>query len=110
VSGQVSIRGGVLDRVEAESVSGRIAFEGGLARNGRMAVNSHSGSVDVRLVGDVSAKVNLGTFSGSIESAFDGGDAGKSRRTPVRKLEHTVGDGDGRVKINTFSGSIRLRR
>lgn len=110
VSGRIRIRGGTLDRVEAGSVSGNVEFEGRLGRNVRMDLNSHSGSVDVRLLGEVSARLSLETFSGSIESEFGGEADRESRFTPKKSLEYTVGSGEGRVNINTFSGSIRLMK
>ncbi len=109
VSGGIRLSGRTFDRVEASSVSGNVELEGGLAKDARMDINSHSGSVNVRLLGDVSARLSLSTFSGAIESAFGGDVEKEGRYTPSMTLDHTVGGGDGRVKINTFSGSIRLK-
>ena len=108
VSGGIDVTGANLREANFESVSGSIRFNGGLEKDGRLEVSSHSGSVLLRLPASVSADFDVSTFSGDIKNEL-GPDARRtSRYTPGKELSFTTGSGSARVTVESFSGSIRL--
>ncbi len=103
VSGRVKVTGGKLKRFNAESISGGIDYEGGMATGGRFDLNTLSGGIRLQFTEDVSAEFDLHSFSGGIEVDLPGAPAfGK------RELNFTTGSGDGTVDAEAFSGGIRI--
>jgi len=110
VSGSLSVDGGRFETLRLESVSGNLEVLGGLAPNGTIDISGHSGSIDVGLRGDVSARVRVTTFSGGIRSDFGGSPERTSNYGPGKEYETTLGSGSGRIDIEAFSGEATLRR
>ncbi|WP_024889875.1 DUF4097 family beta strand repeat-containing protein [Luteimonas huabeiensis] len=107
VSGDLSLELGRVERLSAESVSGGLdARVAGLAPGGRIAMESVSGRVGLRLPADVSARLRIETFSGRIDSAA--GEVERPRHGPGRSLRTRLGGGDGDVSIESHSGSVRV--
>ncbi|MEZ4651814.1 MAG: DUF4097 family beta strand repeat-containing protein [Candidatus Eisenbacteria bacterium] len=108
VSGSIDAVGGVFESGDFSSVSGSIEFDGAPTESGSLEFECHSGRIRIVLPSDLSAEVDVNTFSGDIDSAF----GPKPRRTsdyaPGKELSFTMGDGDARISINTFSGSVRI--
>jgi len=113
VSGQVRVTSSVpVDRAEFNVVSGSVRFEGPVASTGILRVESHSGQVDLFLVGPVNARFDLSTFSGRLEHSLEGVQDERHHRPrwgPGEELTFTVGAGDARIEANSFSGSVRIR-
>jgi len=109
VSGSVSVQAGAVGKADLESVSGSIEFEGSLSEGARLDAECHSGNVTLKLSGDISARFDLSTFSGRIESDFGPEAKRTSRYAPGKSLQFTLGDGDARVNIESFSGTIRIK-
>ena len=113
VSGQVHvISSAPVDRVEFNSVSGSVRFEGPVASTGILQVESHSGQVELLLVGPVNARFDLSTFSGRLDHSLEGAQDERRHRPrwgPGEELTFTVGSGDARIEANSFSGSVRIR-
>lgn len=110
VSGDTRILRSRLSGLRAESVSGGISYEGNLDASGSYRMNTHSGSVGLTLPANVSATLELETFSGRINSDFPltmqpGQTSGRGRR-----MEFTLGGGGARVTAGAFSGNITIRR
>lgn len=108
VSGEIRVTGKLPSRVEMESVSGGLTYDGGLGKGGEIKAETVSGSVEIRLPASVSAEFEASTFSGDIS-----GDLGASLNVkkdgPVGKsARFRLGAGDGRVRVETFSGSVRF--
>lgn len=120
VSGEIEVRRSPrVRRMRAQSVSGEIGYDGGIARDGRYEFNSHSGEIRLALPADVGASLALRTFSGSIDSAFpltlQPAGEGNARsfvggRGGNRSMEFTLGQGGARITAETFSGTITLAR
>ncbi|MFN0097988.1 MAG: DUF4097 family beta strand repeat-containing protein [Gemmatimonadaceae bacterium] len=111
VSGEVTIRRGRLDALRAESVSGTITYSGALAAQGDLRINSHSGDVYLTVPADLSASLEMETWSGDIASDFPltlqpGENVGRRNR----RVRFTVGNGGARITAETFSGDITIRR
>ena len=86
-------------------------FEGAVARDGRYDFRSHSGNVTVRVPADVSARFEVETYSGELDSDFPitlmPGDRTRSK---PRRFEFNIGSGAARIVTETFSGDIILER
>ena len=112
VSGNVSLSGSLCHRAQLRSISGNIEFAGELASGGRYEFNSHSGDVRLAIAGGSGFQLVANTFSGTLQSDLDLGDAGdlESSRPGRRRqqLRGTVGDGSAYVVVKTFSGSVTL--
>lgn len=111
VSGEVAIRRGRLTALRAESVSGTISYAGVLAAQGDIRINSHSGDVYLTVPADLSANLEMETWSGDIASDFPltlqpGENVGRRNR----RVRFTVGSGGARITAETFSGDITIRR
>ena len=109
VSGELNVRGSRLQYVSAESVSGRIRFDGDLVSGAAVRLGSHSGNIELALPSDVSADFRVNTFSGGITNEFGTQAVASSRYVPSKELRFTTGNG-GVIEVETFSGSVRLRR
>jgi DUF4097 and DUF4098 domain-containing protein YvlB len=119
VSGEVQLRRSPrARRVRAQSVSGELSYDGGIARDGRYEFTSHSGEIRLAMPADVGASLALRTFSGSIDSAFpltmqpasDGRTRSLTGGHGDRRMEFTLGQGGARITAETFSGTISLVR
>lgn len=85
-----------------QTVSGPVVIDGPLA--GDLSIDSHSGSVELRLPGSTGADLTVTTWNGRFTSAF-----GEGRRDGgERRLR--IGSGGADISITTFSGPVRLIR
>jgi DUF4097 and DUF4098 domain-containing protein YvlB len=107
-SGGIEIVGGNFRRVSCESVSGKIRFEGTPAEDGEFHFECLSGSVTLVLPSDLSAEVEVESFSGSIDSDF-GGKVHHPKYGPGASFDAVYGDGDADITVETFSGSVKIR-
>jgi len=112
VSGDVTLRGLRSDRVEVETVSGEVMYEGTFSRDGRYDFKSHSGDVRLVMPADVAASLEVRTFSGEIDSDFQmtldpGSEPGRRRD---RNMSFKLNGGGARVTAETFSGTVNLER
>ena len=111
VSGRIGITSASSKSVLAESVSGRISYDGTFDPAGSYVFKSHSGSLTLALPATAGATLRLETFSGHVESDFpvtlqpDDGFGPHDKR-----VEFKIGNGRSRIIAETFSGSIRIQR
>jgi len=108
VSGDVTVDQGAFDRAELGTVNGDVIFRSGLRKGGRFSAETVNGDLDVEFVGDVSARVEIETFNGSIRNCFGPEPERTSKYTPGLELSFVEGDGDGRVEMSTMNGDISL--
>lgn len=108
VSGELTLAGGALSRLRAESLSGQVTADVTLNEAGGIQVSTVSGDVRLRLPGDTDAAVRLNSTSGQVRGDFE------SLWTANAPASHTVsgnvGAGTGQVSVKTVSGSITLLR
>jgi hypothetical protein len=119
VSGDVRVA--TTGTARAATVSGNVDATLAQGDGEDMAFASVSGNVVVRLAGNVGARVDANTLSGSIESDFDlrirpgdedeDDDGGLNINIQIGKqASGTIGGGGPELSMNTVSGNIRLLR
>ena len=109
VSGDiVASGGGALESADFSSVSGSIEFTGAPTESGSLDFDCHSGSVILVFPADLSAEIEVSTFSGDIDNQFGPRPRKTSDYAPGKELNFTVGNGDARISVNTFSGRVRM--
>jgi hypothetical protein len=108
VSGDLTIAGGSLTRLDAKTVNGRITADVDLEPAAFVQTGTVSGDVAVRLPATASARVDLRSGSGSVETAFD--ELECSRRPGTTSVSGTLGTGDARLSAGTVSGTVTLLR
>jgi hypothetical protein len=108
MSGGLTLAGGVLDSLDATTMSGQVAADVRLNTAGGIHVSTMSGDVTLRLPADSDAEVRLQSTSGPVRTEFD------SLRTFKAPASHTVhgnvGAGSGHVSVTTMSGAVTLLR
>jgi hypothetical protein len=108
VSGDVIIDQGSFERADLGTVNGDVIFRSGLRKGGRFAAETVNGDLDIEFVGDVSARIEIETFNGSIRNCFGPEPERTSKYTPGLELSFTAGNGDGRVEMSTMNGDISI--
>ena len=116
VSGRIRVEGEQIERAELRTMAGEIELESSLAKGARVNARSFSGPVVLRLPEGTSARFEVQSYSGGIESDFsshlDGDDERGARHSwgpgPGRPLSFVVGDGDARISIESFSGGVKI--
>jgi hypothetical protein len=91
--------------VRAETQAGDVTFEGDIIAGGNYRFFLHSGDARLVLPRNLSARIRVSTFHGSLESDFP---VQVSGFTSGRPFEFTVGDGGAEVRVEVFDGEIRL--
>jgi hypothetical protein len=106
VSGDLTVADGMVERLDARTVSGRVTADIGLASGAGVRVATLSGDVTIRLPASASAEVELRSTAGRVQSDFSGLQA--SRGPGTSSLTGALGTGSGRVSVTTMSGRITL--
>jgi DUF4097 and DUF4098 domain-containing protein YvlB len=108
VSGSIEIRSSNLDRVEAQTVSGNITIDGGIAEDGRVRATTTSGSVSLNLAGASAGRYDISTFSGRIDNCFGPSPMRPQFGPPSSTLKFDEADARMQVYVNSLSGNIEL--
>jgi Toastrack DUF4097 len=106
VSGDLALAHGLVDRLNAHSVSGKITTDVDLRDAAGVQIRTVSGDVTMRLPASTSAKVTLVSVGGRIDAAFDG--LGRDERPVGKSVTGTLGDGAASLNVNSVSGAITL--
>lgn len=106
VSGDLAVARGVVERLFAQSVSGRITTDVDLEAAAGVQIRTVSGEVTMRLPKSTSAKVMLASVGGRIDAAFDG--LGREDRPVGNSVTGTLGGGAASLNVNSVSGAITL--
>jgi len=116
MSGEIEVEGEAIERAELRTMSGEIELDASLAEGARVAAKTYSGQVRLRLPEDTSARFDVQSYSGGVESDFSSSsfdvekDRGGWRHGPGHRRSFVVGDGDARVTIESFSGGVKIER
>jgi putative adhesin len=106
VSGDLTLADGAVERLDAKTVSGRVTADIDLGAGGALRVATVSGEVAIRLPTKASARVDLRSTTGRVQSEFSG--LTTSRSPGANVLAGTLGSGDGRLSVTTMSGQVTL--
>lgn len=110
VSGNVEVIAGKMTVARGHTVSGDVDVSGDLHESGRFEFDSVSGSVRLRINGDVNARFDLETGSGSIRNRITSDKPKTSKYSRDESLRFVAGNGKGDVVIETRSGDIVVSR
>ncbi|HKA14395.1 MAG TPA: DUF4097 family beta strand repeat-containing protein [Myxococcota bacterium] len=121
VSGRIKVEGEAIERAELRTMAGEIELDSSLAKSARVSAKSFSGPVVLRLPKSTSARFDVQSWSGGLESDFAsrlGGDDdhghdrswghGPWGHGAGRPLSFVVGEGDARISIESFSGGVKI--
>lgn len=108
VSGEIDVVGGSVDTLGGHSVSGDISVDTLLLEEGSIEFANISGNIELQLKGDISARFDLETGSGSIRNKLSGDQPAISRYMGDESLQFTVGEGEGQVILSTRSGDVSV--
>ena len=107
VSGDLSMEAGQIGRGRFETVSGEMMLELALQEDGRLACDSMSGDVQLRLPADQKADFTAQSYSGTIRTDF--GEAVSVSKGPGSSLNYSDSGSTARIRLETFSGDISIR-
>lgn len=109
VSGDLEIAGGQLSELSAKTGSGELLADIDLAPAARVSLGSLSGEIALRVPADASAKVELRSATGSLDSAFG---LDRQHTRGFTRLSGTIGPGidPATITTTTVSGDVSLLR
>jgi DUF4097 and DUF4098 domain-containing protein YvlB len=106
VSGEIEVISGSVDTLGGHSVSGDITVDTRLLEAGSIEFANISGSIELQLEGDINARFDLETGSGSIRNKLSKAQPVISRYMGDESLQFTIGEGEGQVTLSTRSGDL----
>ena len=112
IGGSSKVEGANLRRLVFESVSGSFEFSGQLGPTGPHAIETHSGTVTLRVPANFAATLDLATSSGELRPT-DFSLVTLPRQARGRdsdRLRFSINGGGVPLSITTYSGDIFLRR
>jgi hypothetical protein len=104
MSGRIEVEGEDLERADLRTMAGDITLDASLAPGAKVYGKTYSGRVRLRLPADTSARFEIETFSGEVQSDF----AASWSPPQGQRRRSVVGEGDARVAIESFSGAVRI--
>jgi DUF4097 and DUF4098 domain-containing protein YvlB len=116
LSGRIKVEGDAIERAALRTMAGEIELDSSLAEGARVEAKTYSGQVRLRLPEDTSARFDVQSFSGGLQSDFssrlsdDDDGRGGWPHGPGRRLSFVIGDGDARISIESFSGGVKIER
>jgi len=108
VSGDIVLIESRFESVEGDTVNGDFVMRAELYGESRLSFETVNGDIDIKFIGDISARFDIETFNGSIRNCFGPKPVRTSQYAPGRELKFTEGGGEGRVAIGTLNGGIRI--
>ncbi len=101
-------------RVDVESISGDITFDGNTTDDARLQLTTHSGDVTLRLPESARGSIDLSTFNGDMTASGSltlmPTSLTSSRRDRAARRYEIGGGGSTRFTISTFNGDVRVVR
>lgn len=107
VSGDVTLTRIDGRRVEAQTVSGDVRFDGTLRPDGTYSLLTHSGDVIVAIPENASILIQTAVANGDVSASFE---LPASERSSRRRQQFRLGSASATLELETFSGDIRLVR
>ena len=128
VAGDLVIIDSDVERLAAQSLSGRVELTGRLARTGRYSMQSQSGDVSLTPIGSDDFELEAATVAGTVRSEFPitlddrrdlrgpsgrgrvGRTGGRATGVNARLLRGVSGSGGPLVTLRTFRGDITITK
>jgi DUF4097 and DUF4098 domain-containing protein YvlB len=110
VNGEVIVGGGPFEKAALESVAGGVRFEADLGAQGRLNVETVSGTAEVFVAPNIKADFSISTFSGEIENDLGVGTIQQEEYIPAKELSFSTGPGGARITVETLSGTVHIRK
>jgi DUF4097 and DUF4098 domain-containing protein YvlB len=107
VSGDLTLLGVDARRLEAQTVSGDVRFDGTIRPDGNYSLLTHSGDITVAVAEGASATFRTAIANGDLTASFTLPDP---ERTSRSRRTWRLGAGGATVELETFSGDIALVR
>jgi len=104
-NGGVTIAGAI-GSFDVETSNGRIKFDGELASGSSNKMTTSNGSVEIKLQGTPSVKLNASTSNGSIDTEYP---ILTSSPGDKHRLVGTIGAGEAVLLVRTSNGSVVIR-
>jgi DUF4097 and DUF4098 domain-containing protein YvlB len=108
VSGDIEVIRANFLSLSGHSVSGDIDIRGQMMEAGTIDFDNVSGTIRLKLAGDINSKFDLETGSGSIRNRLTDDKPKASKYVRDERLRFVVGAGDGEVVFSTRSGDINI--
>lgn len=108
VSGPIVVRTSRPRQTRLESVSGPVSFDGGLAADATLDVQTHESAVRLTFPASVAATFDLTTFDGLLINRFGSQAARPSRGG--KPLRFTANRGGAQVTVRTLKGDVSVYR
>jgi DUF4097 and DUF4098 domain-containing protein YvlB len=109
VGGLIVIQDEGFQRGRFESVTGDIRFSGPIPRGASLAVESHSGNIELDVPAKTEAQFDINNFQGVIKNALTSAQPIPVRERGGRELFFTTGLGGADVAVRNFKGSVMLK-
>lgn len=110
VSGDIEVVSTRFVSITGHSVSGDVDIRGEMIEGGSVDFDNVSGSIRLKLGGDINSKFDLETGSGSIRNRLTNDKSKVLKYVRDERLRFVVGAGDGEVNFSTRSGDITVSR
>ncbi len=108
VSGDIEVLDTDFSSISGDTVSGDVEIRGVMAHDGLLEVGNVSGSIRVKLQGNVDARFEIEAGSGSIRNRLSDDKPRTGKYVRDKTLRFVVGEGSGEVFLSTRSGDIIL--
>jgi DUF4097 and DUF4098 domain-containing protein YvlB len=108
VSGDIEVIRANFLSLSGHSVSGDIDIRGQMMEGGNIDFDNVSGTIRLKLAGEINSKFDLETGSGSIRNRLTDDKPKVSKYVRDERLRFVVGAGDGEVVFSTRSGDINI--
>jgi len=108
VSGDIEVIRTDFIRISGHSISGDVEIGGDMEQGGSIEFGNVSGSIRLRLAGDIDSSFDLETGSGSIRNRLSKDKPRVSKYVRDERLRFVIGEGSGEIILSTRSGDITL--
>ena len=110
VNGELVVTGGPFERAALESLAGGVRFDADLAAQGRLDIETVSGTAEIFVAPNIKADFSVSTFAGEIGNDLGVGTVQKEEFMTAKELSFSTGSGWARITVETLSGSIHIRK
>ncbi|MEP6989943.1 MAG: DUF4097 family beta strand repeat-containing protein [bacterium] len=108
ISGAIRSIGGEVERAKLESTTGSISFASAVSRASSVELESHSGPIDIALMGRGDVELDAATITGMITNGWTNTRPTKGSEGRGMTLMTSSGMGGARIVVRTFKGTVQV--